>query len=73
MLGRKVATLVSQRQIAGSHSLVFSAVGGSASGRNAVSLPSGVYFYRVTADNFSLQKTCFSEIEDLDLARLPRK
>jgi hypothetical protein len=52
VLGREVATLVNERQTAGSHSVVFSAVGGSASGGNANKLPSGVYFYRIVARSF---------------------
>jgi hypothetical protein len=43
VLGREVATLVNAQQTPGNHSVAFSA-------RN---LPSGVYFYRITAGNFS--------------------
>jgi FG-GAP repeat/Secretion system C-terminal sorting domain len=42
LLGRDVGTLVNERQNAGSHSLRF----------NAASLPSGVYFYQLTAGGF---------------------
>jgi hypothetical protein len=42
MLGRKIKTLVSERQSAGIHSVTF----------NAGSLSSGVYFYRLTAGSF---------------------
>ena len=41
MLGKKVATLVEERQEAGSHSVVF----------NAQWLPGGIYFYRMMAGN----------------------
>ncbi|MCB1059713.1 MAG: T9SS type A sorting domain-containing protein [Calditrichaeota bacterium] len=41
--GEEVATLVSEAQNAGSHTVSF----------NASSLPSGVYFYRLNADNFT--------------------
>jgi len=43
VLGREVATLVNTRQTAGPHSVTF----------NAENLPSGVYFYHITAGNFS--------------------
>ncbi len=43
ILGREVATLVNERQTAGTHSVEF----------NAGNLPSGAYFYRITAGNFS--------------------
>ncbi|MBU2444675.1 MAG: T9SS type A sorting domain-containing protein [Bacteroidetes bacterium] len=49
-LGREVATLVNSNQEAGSYTVPFSAIGGSASGGNTWSLPSGVYFYRLVAN-----------------------
>ncbi|RJP72966.1 MAG: M20/M25/M40 family metallo-hydrolase [Ignavibacteriales bacterium] len=51
ILGREVATLVNEEKPAGNYKVVFSAKGGSASGGNAANLPSGVYFYRLTAGN----------------------
>ncbi len=42
VLGRKVKTLVNERQIAGKHSVTFDASG----------LPSGVYFYRLEAGSY---------------------
>jgi len=42
ILGREVETLVSERQMAGSHSVRF----------DAASLPSGVYFYRLQAGTY---------------------
>ncbi len=42
MLGRKIETLVNENQHAGVYSVTF----------NAVNLPSGTYFYRITTDNF---------------------
>lgn len=42
VLGREVKTLVNERQTAGLHSVTF----------NAEDLPSGVYFYRLTAGSF---------------------
>lgn len=41
VIGRNVSTLISERQNAGEHSVTF----------NAVGLPSGVYFYQLTAGN----------------------
>ncbi len=43
VIGRNVATLISERQNAGEHSAIF----------NGVGLPSGVYLYRLTAGNLS--------------------
>jgi hypothetical protein len=45
VLGRKIKTLVSERQSAGAHSVTF----------NAGGLSSGVYFYRLTAGSFPNQ------------------
>ena len=42
VIGRDVAALISERQNAGEHSVTF----------NAGSLPTGVYFYQLTAGNF---------------------
>ena len=42
MLGREVATLVNEKQGAGSHSVTF----------DGSRLASGVYFYRLTAGSF---------------------
>ncbi len=47
VLGNEVATLVNEEKPVGSYELEFSAKGGSASGGNAYSLPSGVYFYQL--------------------------
>ncbi len=37
---------------AGEYEVEFSAIGGSASGGNAFTLPSGVYFYQLKAGSF---------------------
>ena len=46
VLGKEIATLVNQRQMRGHYSLSF----------NASELPSGVYFYRLQAGNYSVTK-----------------
>jgi hemolysin activation/secretion protein len=46
MLGREVATLVNDRQEAGSYSVPFN------TNKGALSLSSGVYFYRLKAGSF---------------------
>jgi hypothetical protein len=52
VLGREVATLVNEVKEPGTYTVEFSAKGGSASGGNASSLASGVYFYRLSAGNY---------------------
>ena len=52
VLGHEVATLVNSNQEAGSYTVPFSAIGGSASGGNTWSFSSGVYFYRLEAGSF---------------------
>jgi hypothetical protein len=52
ILGIEIATLVNEEKSAGSYEVEFSAKGGSASGGNAYSLPSGVYFYTLSSDNY---------------------
>jgi hypothetical protein len=52
VLGKEVATLVNEEKTAGSYEIEFSAIGGSGSGKNVLNLPSGVYFYRITAGEF---------------------
>jgi hypothetical protein len=53
VLGNEVATLVNKKLRAGTYEIEFSAIGGSASGGNAYSLPSGIYFYRLNAGGYS--------------------
>jgi hypothetical protein len=47
VLGIEIATLVNEEKPAGSYEVEFSATGG------ATRLPSGVYFYRLTAGKFA--------------------
>jgi len=42
VIGRNVSTLINERQNAGEHSVTF----------NAAGLPTGVYFYKLSAGNF---------------------
>jgi hypothetical protein len=52
ILGNEIETLVNEEKPAGEYSVEFSAKGGSASGGNAMNLPSGVYFYQLKAGDF---------------------
>ena len=52
VLGNEVATLVNEEKQSGTYEVEFSAKGGSTSGGNAYSLPSGIYFYQLKAGNF---------------------
>jgi len=56
VLGNEVATLVNEEKSAGNYEVNFSAKGGSASGGNAYSLSSGIYFYKLQAGNFTETK-----------------
>jgi len=56
VLGKEVSTLVNEEKPAGEYVVEFSAIGGSASGGNAYTLSSGVYFYRMQAGSFSNTK-----------------
>ena len=47
MLGKEVATLIDGYKEAGSYSVIFSAKGGSAYGRDASDLSSGIYIYEL--------------------------
>ncbi|MBM2841049.1 MAG: hypothetical protein HW412_1577, partial [Bacteroidetes bacterium] len=49
VLGRELATLINEMLEPGKHAVTFSAEGGSASGGDASTLSSGVYFYRLTS------------------------
>jgi photosystem II stability/assembly factor-like uncharacterized protein len=51
-LGEEVSTLVNEFKSAGSYEINFSAIGGSASGGDAHTLPSGIYFYKIQAGDF---------------------
>jgi hypothetical protein len=53
VLGREVVTLVDEYKPAGIYTVQFSAIGGSASGGDASSLASGVYFYTLRAGTFT--------------------
>jgi endonuclease/exonuclease/phosphatase family metal-dependent hydrolase len=56
VLGNEIATLVNEEKPPGTYLVEFSAKGGSAIGGDAYTIPSGVYFYRLTAGNFSASK-----------------
>lgn len=49
ILGNEVATLVNEEKPEGTYEVKFSAKGGSASGGDAYSLSSGIYFYKLQA------------------------
>ena len=51
-LGEEITTLINENINAGNYEVEFSAKGGSASGGDAYSLPSGIYFYQVRAGSF---------------------
>jgi lysophospholipase L1-like esterase len=51
--GDEITTLVNAEKPAGMYEVAFSAQGESASGGNAYSLSSGVYYYKLTAGNYS--------------------
>ena len=53
IIGVEVAVLVDEYQAPGNYQVEFSAIGGSASGGIAYTLPSGVYFYRLESGNYS--------------------
>ncbi|MCU0332941.1 MAG: T9SS type A sorting domain-containing protein, partial [Ignavibacteriaceae bacterium] len=52
VLGNEVASLVDEYKQAGTYEVEFSAKGRSASGGNAYSLVSGIYFYKLEAGSF---------------------
>jgi hypothetical protein len=52
VLGNEIATLVNEEKPTGGYEVEFSAKGGSASGGNATSLPSGIYFYKLQSGNY---------------------
>lgn len=53
VLGREVATLVNERQNAGYYTVTFSIEGVSSTGGGTGRLPSGVYFYKLKAGNYT--------------------
>ena len=53
ILGREVATLVNKQQKAGYYEVQFSTGGGYVYGGTAYTLTSGVYFYRIKAEEFT--------------------
>ena len=52
VLGNEIIVLVKAEKPIGSYEIQFSAIGGSAFGGDASSLPSGIYFYRLQAGSF---------------------
>ncbi|MBI4810846.1 MAG: T9SS type A sorting domain-containing protein [Ignavibacteriales bacterium] len=67
ILGEEVGTLVNEIQEAGYKAVRFSAVGGSASGGDASNLPSGVYFYKLTAG--AKASSSFTDVKKMILAK----
>jgi len=56
VLGNEIATLVNKEKQPGTYEVEFSAEGGSVSGGNAYSLPSGIYFYQLKAGDYTETK-----------------
>jgi aminopeptidase N len=56
VLGNEIKTLVNEEKPAGSYEVEFSALGGSASGGNALNLASGIYLYRLQAGDYAETK-----------------
>ena len=50
--GMEITTLVNEEKSTGSYEVVFPAIGGSASGGDAYTLSSGIYFYRLQSGDF---------------------
>jgi beta-glucanase (GH16 family) len=63
-LGEKVAALVNEERPVGNFEVKFSAKGGSASGGNAWSLPSGIYFYKIQARSLTSDLSSFKQNTD---------
>jgi hypothetical protein len=55
VLGNEIATLVNENLFAGEYAVDFSAIGGSASGGDAFTLTSGIYFYQLRAGESFIQ------------------
>ena len=55
-LGNEIVTLVDDYKPAGNYEVKFSAKGGSVSGGDATTLPSGIYFYRLNAGDYVATK-----------------
>ena len=70
ILGNEIATLLNEFREAGFYEVEFSANGGSASGRNAYSLTSGVYIYKINVgDPESSSGQGFSETKKMLLTK----
>ena len=51
-MGSEIATLVNEEKQIGNYTVEFSAIGGSASGGNAYTITSGIYFYQLKTGRF---------------------
>jgi enterochelin esterase family protein len=56
VLGNEIKSLINEEMVSGSYKVEFSAKGGSASGGDPIDLPSGIYFYKLQASNFTQTK-----------------
>ena len=54
--GEEIKKLVDEEKNPGTYEVEFSAEGGSVSGGNAYSLPSGIYFYQLKAGDYTKTK-----------------
>ncbi|MDP2365682.1 MAG: T9SS type A sorting domain-containing protein [Ignavibacteria bacterium] len=61
ILGQELKTLVNEYREAGTYTINFSAIGGSASGGDASNLNSGMYIYRIAIHSDKLQTGSFVE------------
>jgi hypothetical protein len=69
ILGKEVATLIDGRQEAGYKTIEFSAEGVSASGGNASTLASGIYFYRLDATSVHDPGKSFTQVKKMLLMK----
>jgi len=69
ILGKEVATLIDGRQEAGYKTIEFSAEGVSASGGNASTLASGIYFFRLDATSVHDPGKSFTQVKKMLLMK----
>ena len=69
ILGQEIRTLVNEYKESGTHTINFSAIGGSTSGGDASDLNSGMYIYRIAISSDKIESGSYTQTRKMTLVK----